>query len=236
MKRGLQLLVGVSLILMGGLALAFNIILPWLGWDLWLWGGWRLWPLGVLCLGMVFLLLPLLTPGRRGLAGLFIPGVPILVTGAILLFASLFDRWGAWEWLWPLEVIALGLGFLLAAVRLRAIWLLLPAIVIGVNGLMFQFCAVTGLWDLWAVLWAFEPLSVGLAFLLINVKQRSPGLFVAGLVLCGLGAMGLIGMTALFPGWLLFSALGSITLVLVGVLTLTHSLLRRPVPQELPAE
>jgi hypothetical protein len=43
-------------------------------------------------------------------------------------------------------------------------------------------------------------------------------------------------MTALFPRWLLFSALGSIMLVLVGVLTLMHSLLQRPIPQELPAE
>ena len=220
------------MVVMGGLALAFNVFAPWLGPELWYRGGWQLWPLLVLGMGLLFVIAPFLTPRRRGMGGLFIPGMPILATGAILLYASVFSRWSAWAWLWPVEVIALALGFLFAAIYMRAIWLLLPAILIGVNGLMFQYCALTGQWELWAVLWAFEPLAIGLSFLIINVKQRSTGLFIAGLVLCAVAAFGLIGMTAVFPGWLVINALGPAVLLLVGIAMLVNSLVRRPLPQE----
>jgi hypothetical protein len=229
MDRRLSLLVGITLILIGGLSLAFTLLMPRLGMRAWAWGAWQLWPLVVVAAGLLFVVLPLLVRGRRGLGGLFIPGVPILTTGGILLYASVLDAWHAWEWLWPLEVLAVAAGFLLAAVYMRAIWLLFPAIVVGANGALLQFCAVTGMWESWAVLWAIEPLSVGLAFLLINVRQRARGLFIAGLILCVVAAAGLIGMTAVFPGWLLVNALGPAILVLAGVLMLAHSLVRRPV-------
>jgi len=216
------------LILIGGLSLAFTLVMPRLGMRAWAWGAWRLWPLVVVAAGLLFVVSPLLVRGRRGLGGLFIPGVPILTTGGILLYASVLDAWHAWEWLWPLEILAVAAGFLLAAVYMRAIWLLFPAIVVGANGALLQFCAVTDLWESWAMLWAIEPLSIGLAFLLINVKQRARGLFIAGLILCVVAAAGLIGMTAVFPGWLLVNALGPAILVLAGVLMLVHSLVRRP--------
>jgi hypothetical protein len=228
MGRRLSLLVGITLILIGGLSLAFTLVMPRLGMSAWAWGAWQLWPLVVVAVGLLFVVSPLLVRGRRGLGGLFIPGVPILTTGGILLYASVLDAWHAWEWLWPLEVLAVAAGFLLAAVYMRAIWLLFPAIVVGANGALLQFCAVTGLWESWAVLWAIEPLSVGLAFLLINVRQRAQGLFIAGLILCVVAAIGLTGMTAVFPGWLLVNALGPAILVLAGVLMLVHSLVRRP--------
>ncbi|HUX77595.1 MAG TPA: hypothetical protein VMY40_13265 [Anaerolineae bacterium] len=228
MGRRLSLLVGITLILIGGLSLAFTLVMPRLGMRAWAWGAWRLWPLVVVAAGLLFVVSPLLVRGRRGLGGLFIPGVPILTTGGILLYASVLDAWHAWEWLWPLEILAVAAGFLLAAVYMRAIWLLFPAIVVGANGALLQFCAVTDLWESWAMLWAIEPLSIGLAFLLINVKQRARGLFIAGLILCVVAAAGLIGMTAVFPGWLLVNALGPAILVLAGVLMLVHSLVRRP--------
>lgn len=236
MRRGLTIIVGVSLILMGCVALAFNVVMPWLAPEIWHWGAWQLWPLFVVGVGLLFTVSPLLGRGKRGLGGLFIPGVPILVTGLILLYTSFFHAWDAWAWLWPLEVLALALGFLFAAIYMRAIWLLLPAILIGVNGLIFQFCALTDRWELWAVLWTLEPLSIGLAFLLINVKQRAMGLFIAGMILCVVAGFGLIGMTALFPGWLLINALGPVTLLLIGFLMLFNSLVRRPAPPEPAAE
>jgi hypothetical protein len=236
MQRRFSILVGVMLILVGGLSLAFNVGLPWLGPMFWYRGGWQLWPLSVICLGLLFVLSPLLAPGRRGAGGLFIPGMPILATGAILFYANVFGQWSVWAWLWPVEVIALGLGFLFAAIYMRAIWLLLPAILIGVNGLMFQFCALTGLWEAWAVFWTAEPLVTGLALLLINIKQRSPGLFIAGTILCGLAAVGMIAMTAVFPGWWLVNTVGAAIFVLVGSLVLVRGLMRRPVLQEVASE
>jgi len=232
MRRRLSILAGATLILLGVIALAVTLAIPMLGASVWAWAAWRLWPLIVVAAGLLLVACPLFVRGRRGLGALFIPGVPALATGAILLYASVLDAWQAWEWLWPLEVIALAAGFLLAAVYMRAIWLLLPAIVIGVNGLMFQICALTGRWDLWAVLWTVEPLSVGLAFLVVNLKQRSPGLFVVGLVLCVVAALGLMGMTAVFPGRVLINALGPGILLFAGVLMLVHSLVRRPAPPE----
>ena len=236
MRRQFSILAGVTLILLGVISLAFTLVTPMLGMGVWRWAAWRLWPLVVVAAGLLFVISPLLVRGRRGLGGLFIPGVPVLATGAILLYASVFDAWHAWEWLWPLEVLAVAMGFLLASIYMRSIWLLLPAILVGANGVVFQFCALTGLWESWAVLWTIEPLSLGLAFLIINLRQRSRGLFVAGLILCAVAGIGLIGMTAIFPRWILINALGPAILLIVGILMLVSSLVRRPAAPEAAAE
>jgi hypothetical protein len=236
MGKRFSVFVGILLILVGGLSLAFNLAEPLLGLSMWHWGVWRLWPLAVVSAGLLFVVSPLLVRGKRGLGGLFIPGVPVLTTGGILLFCSLFDAWDAWEWLWPLEVLAVAVGFLFAAIYMRVVWLLIPALIIGANGLLLQFCAVTGLWEAWAALWTVEPLSVGLAFLIISVRKRSAGLLVAGLILCGLAAMGLMGMSALFPGWLLLNLTGPAILVAVGLLVIICSLVRRAPSPEPAAE
>ena len=85
---------------------------------------------------------------------------------------------------------AVALGFLFAAIKMRVIWLLIPTIIIGANGLLLQFCALTGWWAVWAVAWVIEPLSVGLALLAVNLKQRSPGLMVAGIAVCAVALLG----------------------------------------------
>ena len=227
MKRRLAVLIGVMLIGLGGLGLAFNFLAPMLLPGFLRWEMWRLWPLIVICGGLFFVVPPFLVRGQRGLGGLFIVGVPVLANGGILLYTSLLDYWDAWEYLWPVEVAALALGFLLAAIYMRIIWLLLPAIFLGTNAAILQFCALTDLWDLWAVLWALEPLSIGLAFLLINIKQRSVGLFVAAMILSVIGAVGLMGMSALFPGWWLIHLMGPVAFVFAGLVLLIWGLARR---------
>ncbi len=224
MKRAFSLIVGLLLLATGLAALAVTFMLP--GWDsfVWRWGGWRLWPLSVLALGVAFSLLPLIAWGRRGLGALFIPGLPIVTTGGLLLFGSLFDAWGIWSVAWPLPLLALALGFFFAALYTRAVALVVPAIVVGINALLFLFCTSTGLWEAWAVLWALEPLAVGLALLALNVKVRKSGLFLAALILCGIGALGLLGMPALLAyGWW-FKLIGPVVLVGLGALLLLHAL------------
>jgi len=228
MGRRFSVLVGIILVLMGALALVFNVVMPTMGWGIWRWGAWRLWPLCVVAAGLFFMLPPLLASGHRGLGALFIPGTPILTAGGILLYTSLFDMWGAWEWLWPLTVLSLAVGFLLAAIYARTIWLVVPAIIIGMNGLALQFCAFTDMWESWTVLWAVAPLSVGLSFLVVGVARRSAGLFVTGLLISGLAGMGLIGMTALFPWWWPVNLLGPVVIILVGFLLLIWGVVRRP--------
>jgi hypothetical protein len=153
MNKRFSIVASLLLMLIGALALMCNLAMFVPGARVFRWAPWRLWPLVVVCAGLFLVVPPLLVRGRRGLGGLFIPGVPILTSGAILLFASVFDAWRAWEWLWPLEILALAVGYLLAAIYMRVIWLLIPAAFFGVAGAPLQFCALTGWWGLWGVLW-----------------------------------------------------------------------------------
>ena len=223
------------------MALACSVA-PLMGLNVWRWGPWRLWPLVVVGAGLLFIVPPLLAHGKHGLGGLFIPGVPVLVTGGILLFASVFNAWGAWSWLWPLEVLAVAAGFLSAAIHTRNIWLLIPAITVGTSGLLLQFCAITGWWGVWAVLWTVEPLAVGLALLAVNVKQRSAGLSIAGVTACALAGVGLleslaiVALSAVFSVWGLWQWMGPVTLIFAGFLLLVMSVLHRPSAPSLAAE
>ncbi|MCP4541993.1 MAG: hypothetical protein GY832_33100 [Chloroflexi bacterium] len=236
MNKRFSILAGITLILMGALALAFNLIVPALGLNIWYWGAWRLWPLLVVGAGLFFVVPPFLVRGQKGLGGLFIPGVPILVTSGILFYASILDVWGAWEFLWPLEVLGLALGFLFTAIYMRSIWLLIPAIVLGANGAVFQFCTLTDQWEAWAVLWTVEPLALGLAFLIISAARRSVGLFMAGIILCGIAGLGLIGMTAIMPTYWLLNLMGPALFIIVGLLLLIWGVVRRSPSPELAAE
>jgi len=186
MKKQNSVTLSAILIIAGVLLLFSNLAGALFGFHLW-----QLWPVLVLAIGCCFVLPPLFATGKRGLGGLFIPGMPILTTGALLLFTSVFNWWGAWSWLWPVEILGIALGFLFAAFYIRCIWLLIPAFIIGANGLLMQFCAMTGWWGVWAALWVIEPLSVGLSFLVIALRRRAfPGLLNAGVTLCVLSVLG----------------------------------------------
>ncbi|MBN1180068.1 MAG: hypothetical protein JXD18_12720 [Anaerolineae bacterium] len=232
MKRIASIVVGLIFIALGGVGLAFSIFLPSVGHHVWMWGLRRFWPLAVIAAGLLLSLIPLLTRHRRAKSLWFFLGLPILTTGGVLLFTNLFDAWHAWEWLWPLEVLSVGLSFLFAAAYARAIWLLLPAIVIGTNGLVFQFCAITGWWEAWAVLWAIEPLSVGLALLAVGARKRSSGLVLSGTILSALAGVCALGMSAIFSWWWLGGLVGPSILILIGVGILLGGILRRaPKPE-----
>jgi hypothetical protein len=164
-------------------------------------------------IGLTFIAAPIIFPKERSLKWLFIPGFPILVSSALLLLGSIFRIWGIWEYLWPLVVLALAIGFLVTAVFVRNRWLMIPAIIIGMNGLIFQFCAITGLWDWWSILWTLEPFSVGLALLAASGGTR-PRLIRAGLIVC-VTAVGFFSlMSFVLSGWV--SVVGAVLLILAG--------------------
>lgn len=207
---------GLLLILVGALALLDGTIGPLFGWEF---GIWRLWPLLVGGIGLTFIAAPIIFPKERGLKWLFIPGFPILVSSALLLLGSLFRIWGIWEHLWPLVVLGLAVGFLVTAVFVRNRWLMIPAIIIGVNGLIFQFCALSGLWDWWSMLWTLEPFAVGLALLVASGGTR-PRLIRAGLILC-VAAIGFFSlMSFVLSGWV--SMVGAVLLILAGAGFIAH--------------
>jgi len=220
-KRSLSLIFGLTLVAIGGLSLLGNTLLTM--------QAWRLWPLTVIIAGIALTLPGFFGLKRRGFGSFFIPGIPVLTTGGILLFASLFDRWNIWALAWPLEVLGLAVGFALAAIFMRVAGLAIPATIIGVNGLMLAFCNLTGLWGAWAILWPIEPLSVGLGLLIVGVVHRSPGTKLAGLILTGIAGAGffIASFISMFNGTLLRFAVPGM-LVLCGLILVSAQWLKRP--------
>ena len=218
--------VGLALIALGVMSLLFAGVLSLLGVRL-LGFALRFWPLLVVAAGLAFVVPPFRVKGERGLGGLFIPGIPILVTGGILLLASVLNVWGIWSWLWPMEVLAVATGFLAAALYMGVVELIIPAIIVGANGLLFQFCAVTGLWGWWSVLWTIEPLSVGLALLIVGIVRHSPALTRIGLVWCAVAVACFLLMITILVGGGLIRLFPPALLILAGMAVVGWGLLHR---------
>ena len=222
-ERSLSLIFGLALVAIGLVSLLGNTILAT--------QAWRLWPLTVVILGIALCIPGFFGLQRRGLGSFFIPGVTVLTTGGILMFASLFDRWDVWGIAWPLEVIGVALGFALAAIFMRVAGLAIPAAIIGVNGLVLAFCNLTGLWEAWAVLWPIEPLSIGLGLLVLGVINRSSGTKLAGLILTGIAGAGffIASFISIFNSTLLRFAVPGM-LILTGLILVSAHWLKRAEP------
>jgi hypothetical protein len=220
---------GVALIAIGVMALLFVGVLSFIGLKL-LGFALRFWPLLVMAVGAAFVVPPLRMRDKRGLGYLFIPGVPILVTGGILFLASVLNVWGIWSWMWPMEVLAVAAGFLAAALHTGVIELIIPAIIIGTNGVLFQFCAITGLWGWWSVLWTAEPMAVGVALLIAGTVRHSPALTRTGIVWCAVAAACFVLMITILIGAGLFRLVLPAVLILAGLAVVGWGLLRRHRP------
>lgn len=183
----------------------------------------------ILAVGSALTLLALLSIRYPGWGALFIPALPINMVGGILLYASLFNQWHVWSFAWSFIVLALAVGFLLAAVFTRNIWLGIPTILIGANALVLTFCSVTGLWSWWSVLWTVEPLALGTVFLLISLKNHSSAMLLFGLVTCGFAVFAFAVMSgyAILGNWV-FNMSAPALLILLGVVLLGWGAVRRP--------
>lgn len=225
---------GAILILIGILGLTGGFILPLVGLSF-VWMASWLWPLLVVGLGLAFVLPAIF--GSRGLGGLFIPGMPVLATGLILFLSNTFYWWSIWSYLWPLEVLAVALGFLFAGIKLRVVWLVIPAALVGLNGIVLQFCALTGWWAAWSVLWTVEPLAFGLAFLIISLVRRSPVFLALGLGFAGFAGVAFLGMLGIMVGFHVSGGILTLLnmawpgmLIMLGAFILLLGLVRRPTP------
>jgi hypothetical protein len=233
MQKKASLLIGLTLVVLGVLALAANLLIQARGFGFVL--GFRAWPIFVVGAGLLFCLPPFLFPSQRGLSGLFMPGIPALTTGMILFIASVFGNWHIWATLWPLEVLSVAVAFILMAIFLKVPWLTIPASIVGFTGLVLQFCAVTSLWGSWAVLWTVEPFAIGLPLLVIGLAKRIEGVKLAGLILCGLAGVAFAGMSSLLVTSLWITRLIGPVLVLVLGGLLVFSAFRKPAT-DLPAQ
>lgn len=224
MNRRLTSLVGFGLILLGGLAFFNATILDWIGFGIW-----RFWPLAITAVGAGLIAIPFVSGTPRRLAPLFIPGLPILMTGTLLLWSSVFNWWGIWEHAWPLIPLAFALGFAATAVFTRIVWFLIPAIIIGGTAVVLQFTALTGWWEAWAILWPVPLLCVGLALLVTGQIEKSSGLTTAGTILAGIAGAGFALMAVVMSGVL--GVVGAVLLVGTGL-----TLLMRGVVSERPLQ
>ncbi len=236
MQKKASLLIGLTLILLGVLALAGNLLIRAAGNGILL--GFRAWPIFVVGAGLLFCLPPFMFPGQRGLSGLFVPGIPTLTTGVLLFIASVSGYWSIWAILWPLEVLSVAAAFVLMAVFLKVPWLMIPASILGFTGLVLQFCAATGWWSAWAVLWTVEPFAVGLPLLLIGLAKKIEGVKLAGIILCGLAGVAFAAMSTFLVTSLWITRLIGPALVLaMGILLVLSAVARRSAEKpEQPAE
>lgn len=215
---------GLTLIVLGSLALLQGVF----GWNIQLW---RLWPVIPTAGSLLMLFSPFIWRENAGLKGILIPAFPLVTISTMLLVSSLFNWWGMWAIFWPTILVALALGFLSAAVFMRNVWLLIPATIIGGNGLLFLFSSLTGWWGTWAILWTLEPLIVGLALLIASAGHRRE-LITAGLILSSISFIFFSIMTLALSGWV--SVLGAVLLIVCGTgLLFSGRFIRR---DALPAE
>ena len=219
MNRRLMNLTGIGLVLLGGLAFFNATILNWIGLEVW-----RFWPLAVTAVGAGFIAIPFLSGQPRRLSPMFIPGLPILMVSALLLWGSVFNWWGIWEHAWPMVPLAFALGFAVTAAFTRIVWFLIPAIIIGGTAVVLQFTALTGWWESWAVLWPVTLLSIGLSLLVTGQIERSSGLTTAGTILAGISGMAFALMAVVMSG--LLGVLGAVLLVGTGLFLVMRSSLR----------
>ncbi len=226
MQKKTSLLLGVALILLGVLTLIGNLIMRSAGAGIML--GFRAWPILVVAAGLLLCLPPFIFSKIRGLSGMFIPGIPTLTTGVLLFLASVTGYWSIWAYLWPLEVISVALGFVLMATFLQVPWLMIPTSIIGLTGIVLQFCAATGLWSSWAILWTVEPFAVGLPLLLIGMFKKIEGVKMAGIILCSLAGIAFAAMSAILVNSLWITRLiGPAVVLALGILLVLSAVIKK---------
>jgi len=223
-KKG-SLFIGVFLILVGILSLGGNMFMDFT--ERIPVSVFQLWPVIVIAVGLLFTMPPFFAPNNHGLGGLFIPGIPVLVTGGILFAASVMNNWGIWALAWPLEVIAVGIGFLLAAIFIRVIWLLIPATIITFTGGALAFTTLTGMWSTWSFLWTVIPLALGLAFIIIGLNEKKTTLTIVGAGFAGLAGVAFASLSVFETGWGFVNLLAPAFVILMGLFILTTGFVKR---------
>ena len=218
-----SLIAGSILIGLGVLALFITLT----GVDLW-YSSWRWWPTVVIAFGALLALLPIFIR-RRWMGLLYIIAAPIIASGILLLISMTSGQWFLWARWWPIEVLSVALGFLIATLYAREAWLLVPTIFFGVNGGLFLFNMWYEQWYLWKVLWIAQPLSLGLALLLVGVIKHSAVTLGFGIALGGMSIFFSALMTPIFRDTAqLTGSLGALTLVVMGGALLLWNVRRAP--------
>jgi hypothetical protein len=222
MNQKVSAMIGTMLILLGGAFMLINMAIPAAG----AWVG-QTWPLFIVTGGAMFMLVPFFFRQEKWTGVFFIPGMPILVTGLLLLVSNILNSWNIWDWAWSLLIIAIAAGLILAAFTTRILWMGVPAILLAATGLILGYCAVTGNWSNWVWLWGLEVAAVGIMIIAVGILAKNMVVRTVGWSFIGFGAFAATIMMALAgenSRYMTFVSaailiLGGIALVVGGLLT-----------------
>lgn len=149
----------------------------------------------------------------------------LIVVGALLLAANLFDV--EWRKLWPLLFFAgAAVNFSIFFSDRRNYGALMPAAILLIYGMLFQYCALKGWWHM-SELWPTFILGPGAGlFMMYLFGKRESGLLVPAFILSGLSA---VFFVTLGP-FRYFSRYWPVILIVAGVLLLLKRQ-KQPAPQ-----
>ncbi len=131
-------------------------------------------------------------PGQAAMAGVSL----LLGFNLLAVWVGMaFNNWGTFAYGWPMELLLVGILLTLLMASLENLGMLIPVGIIGGNGLLMSFYAITNQWQLWSVFWPLEPLLIlvsifGTLFLVRNAPQpRQLARLLGTLLLLVFGAM-----------------------------------------------
>jgi len=128
----------------------------------------NLWPTFILAPGLAFIIFYLVSPNRKQIAGILIPGVILTLIASFFYYQS-FSDWANAEKLWPVYPLAVGIAlytFYIASGRKdRAI--LVPANILTLMGLAFLVLNYYSF-----NFWPLILIIVGLILILTSVKKE----------------------------------------------------------------
>jgi hypothetical protein len=139
----------------------------------------------------------------------------LIVIGALLLAANLLDV--EWRKLWPLFFFAgAAVNFSVFLSGRRNYGALMPAAILLIYGILFQYCVLAGWWHL-SELWPTFILGPGAGLLLMYLfGKRESGLLVPAVILIGLSAVFFVT----FGPFRHYSRYWPVMLIVAGVLLL----------------
>jgi hypothetical protein len=135
--------------------------------------------------------------------------IGLLAGGNLLavMLGILTNDWTIFGRGWPMEILWVSVGLCAILYASREPWLMVPISLVLGNGFIFAYCAITGWWHHWALLWMLEPFFlIGSIVVARHLSQRGEeGRETARQLGWTLGRLALlVSLVVLVLGWLLW--------------------------------
>ena len=163
-----------------------------------------------------------------------IGGTLLILLGLFFLAFQMMPERMAWlriEMSWPLIVVGVGLFLLVFGLLVGAPGMAVPASVVAGIGALLYWQNATGNWDSWAYAWALIPGFVGVGVILNGLlggeKMRDSLEGGFWLILISMVMFAIFG--SFLGGLTLFGSYWPVLLIVLGLVVLVRSFLRRRV-------